>query len=334
MALSKILPASQEQYVGARNIIINGNATVAQRSSSTTGVTSTGYHACDRFKFLYTDAGTWTVSQSTDAPDGFANSYKIECTTADASLAASDYVLFEQRLEGQNLQHLKKGTSSAESVTVSFWVRSAKTGTYIVEIDDNDNSRNINKSYTISSADTWEHKTITFEGDTNGALDNDNNFSFRVIFWLGAGSDFSSGTLATSWQSTTNANRVVGNVNLADTVGNDWYITGCQLEVGSATPFEHRSYGDELQRCMRYYEKSHSSSQYFMNGSSGAQVQRQVNYFQVQKRATPTLTQTVDHADAGASLGNVGGNIDGITHSFGGSDNQRVAFSWTADAEL
>jgi hypothetical protein len=260
MPLSKIKTNSiaDEVFETGSNMLINGGMTVSQRGTSQTNVTIGGYLAVpDRFIFQPNSAGAWSVSQSTTTPVGFSNSYKLECTTADASLAAGDYVLFEQRLEGQNLQHLKKGTSSAESVTVSFWVRSAKTGTYIVEIDDNDNTRNINKSYTISSADTWEHKTITFEGDTTGALDNDNNFSLRVIFWLAAGSDFSSGTLATTWQSTTNANRVVGNVNLADTVGNDWYITGIQLELGEqATPFEHRSFDDELDRCKRYYQKS------------------------------------------------------------------------------
>ena len=272
-----------------RNLIINGAMQVAQRGTSQTGVTVGAYlNAPDRYIFQPNSAGTWSVSQSTTTPAGFANSYKVECTTADASLASGDYVLFEQRLEGQDLQNLKKGTSSAESVTVSFWVRSAKTGTYIVEIDDNDNTRNINKSYTISSADTWEHKTITFEGDTTGALDNDNNFSLRVIFWLAAGSDWSSGTLATTWQSTTNANRVVGQVNLADTVGNDWYITGVQLEVGeTATPFEHRSFGDELRRCQRYYYQTTDYIRYMSQGPVGSQAWEWID-LPVTMRAQPT----------------------------------------------
>ena len=117
-------------------------------------------------------------------------------------------------------------------------------------------SRHINKAYTINSANTWEHKSITFAGDTSGVVDNDNGIGFQVIWWLGAGPDFTSGTLQTSWGSNVTANRAVGQVNLADTIGNDWQITGVQLEVGdTATPFEHRSYGDELARCQRYYQK-------------------------------------------------------------------------------
>lgn len=336
MALSKILPASQEQYAGARNLIINSAMQVAQRSTSASGIGNSdgGYHTLDRWAFRETNTPSFefTWSQSTDAPDGFGYSMKVDVTTAEATPVGYGYI--QQRFEGQNLQQLKKGTSNAENVTLSFWVKSSKTGTYIVEIRDSDNSRHISKSYTISAASTWEQKTITFDGDTTGTLNNDNGESLRLNFWLVADTTFTSGTLATSWASITNSNRAVGQTNLMDSTSNEWYITGVQLEVGEATPFEHRSFGDELQRCMRYYEKSYLDCQYFMNGSSGAQVQRQTNYFQVQKRATPTRTQTVDHADSGATVGNVGGNIDGITHSFSGSDNQRVAFSWTADAEL
>ena len=237
-----------------RNLIINGAMQVAQRGTSATGVTSSDYYAADRWKIDYASAGTWTVSQSTTAPTGFANSFKMDCTTADASLSAGDALIFNQRIEGQNLQHLKKGTSDAESVTLSFWVRSSKTGTYIAELLDNDNTRAYSQSYTISSADTWEHKSLVYSGDTTGALGNDNDLSLYVNFWLAAGTDFTSGTLATAWASKTDANRAVGQVNLADSTSNEWYITGVQLEVGEqATPFEHRSYGDELRRCQRYY---------------------------------------------------------------------------------
>jgi hypothetical protein len=274
---------------GRRNLIINGAMQVAQRGTSETGVTTFGYYACDRYIFELTNAGTWTLSQSTDAPAGFANSFKLDCTTADASLAAGDLVLFSQRFEGQDLQHLQKGTSSAKSLTASFWVKSSKTGTYILEIDDNDNVRNINKSYTINAANTWEYKTITFEGDTTGTLDNDNGFSFRVIFWLAAGSNWSSGTLATSWGSTTNANRAVGNVNLADSTSNEFYITGVQLEVGTvATEFEHRSFGEELQLCQRYFYKNLStlySADYGSNSFTRTE-------FPVEMRAFPTITGT------------------------------------------
>ena len=243
-----------------RNIVINGDMSIAQRGTSTSSITGNGYHTIDRYKTNLSSAGTWTQSRSTTAPtdQGFATSLKMDCTTADGSLSASDYLYIEQNIEGQFLQYLKKGTSSAESTTLSFWVRSNKTGTYIASIKDNDNTRMINQSYTISSADTWEKKTITFAGDTTGTLGNDNATSFRLILWLAAGSDYTSGTLSTSWESQTNANLAVGQVNLADSTSNEWYITGVQLEAGtSASDFEFLPKDVNLTRCQRYFQKSY-----------------------------------------------------------------------------
>ncbi len=251
-----------------RNLIINGAMQVAQRGTSQTGVTSGGYKdAPDRFKIEADSAGTWTLSQSTTAPDGFSYSYKFDCTTANTSLSAGSKLSISQRIEGQDLQHLKKGTSGAESITLSFWVRSAKTGTYIVQLKDQDNTRTYSQAYTISSADTWEHKTLTYAGDTTGAFDNDNADSFRIFWWLVAGTDYTSGTLATAWQAHDHPDRAVGQVNLADSTSNEWYITGTQLEVGdTATPFEHRSYGDELARCQRYFYQTLTGAAYQRHG--------------------------------------------------------------------
>ena len=240
-----------------RNIIINGDMSIAQRATSETGITGAGYKTLDRFRLGGTVPGAWTWSQSTTVPtgQGFATSMKLECTTAEGSLASGDSMYFQHKIEGQNLQYLKKGTSSAESTTISFWVRSAKTGTYIVMLYDNDNNRHISKSYTISSADTWEKKTITFAGDTTGAFDNDNNKSLEIWIWLVAGANASSGTLATSWESLTEANQAVGQVNLADSTSNEWYITGVQLEAGTtASDFEFLPHDVNLQRCRRYYQ--------------------------------------------------------------------------------
>tara|TARA_A100001391_G_C5025898_1_gene267055 strand:- start:58 stop:1188 length:1131 start_codon:yes stop_codon:yes gene_type:complete len=240
-----------------RNIFINGDMSIAQRATSATGLTGSSYPTIDRMSMQAASAGTWTQSQSTDVPtgEGFAKSLKMDCTTANGSLSSGSYLIIDQRFEGQMLQHLKKGTSNAQKVTLSFFVKSAKTGTYIVNIRDDDNTRNISKSYTISSADTWEKKVLVFDADTSGALDNDNAQSFAVLFFLAAGSDRSSGTLATSWESTTNANRAVGQVNLADSTDNDWYLTGVQLEVGdTASDFEHLPFDVNLTRCQRYFE--------------------------------------------------------------------------------
>ena len=244
----------------ATPIVINGDMQIAQRSTSVTGKTSGDHYTVDRFKQDIGSMGTWSISQATDSPtgQGFNKSLKMDCTTADASPSSSDNLIVQTSLEGQDLQVLKKGTSSAESVTFSFWVKSAKTGTYILELWDRDNDRQIAQSYTISSADTWEKKVLSFAGDTTGALDNDNAKSFTISWWLGAGTDFTSGTLHTSWASRTNANRAVGQVNLADSTSNDWYITGIQLEVGSfdsnsIPPFQFEDRATSLARCQRYF---------------------------------------------------------------------------------
>jgi hypothetical protein len=183
------------------------------------------------------------------------HSLKMDCTTADATPSAGDVLILLTSFEGQNLQYLKKGTASAVSLTLSFWVKSTKTGTFIAEILDDDNSRTINKSYTVNTTNTWEKKTITFEGDTTGAFTNDNGKSVNLAFWLGAGSNFTSGTLQTTWGATTNANRAVGQVNIADDTANDWYITGVQLEAGTtASDFEFLPVDVNLGRCQRYYQ--------------------------------------------------------------------------------
>ena len=241
-----------------KNLLINGGMNVWQRSTSATGITTTAYHTVDRWRTSISTLGTWTQSRSTDVPSaqGFGYSLKMDCTTADASPAAGSNIIHTQRIEGQNLQHLLKGTSSAKAITLSFWIKSNKTGTYICQLYDNDNNRSISKSYTIDSASTWEKKTITFEGDTTGTLDNDNAASLYAQWWFGAGSNFTSGTLQTSWGTLVAANRAVGQVNLADSTSNELYITGCQLEVGStASGFEFEPYVATLQKCLRYYRK-------------------------------------------------------------------------------
>jgi len=279
--------------VGSKNIIINGDMSIAQRGTSSSGVTSGGYLTIDRFDTQVSSLGTWTISQDTDVPtgQGFTTSVKIECTTADATPSTNDFCIFNQIIEGQNLQYLKKGTSSAESLTMSFWVKSNKTGTYIAELWDNDNTRTINKSYTIDSADTWEKKIITFEGDTTGAFDNDNGASLYARTWLAAGSAWTGGTLQTSWGTRTPSNLAVGQVNLADSTSNYINITGFQLEAGTtASDFEFLPYDVNLGRCMRYYEKlimSNIAAVGYSNSTSNAITVMTSSYI---KRTSPSLT--------------------------------------------
>lgn len=239
-----------------RNLLYNGAMQVAQRSSSVASLTSGDYRTADRWFEQIQTQGTWTNSVEADAPtgSGFRRSLRMLCTTIDASPTGADEVCVDQRLEGQDLQSIRKGTSSAQQLTISFWVKANLTGTYIAMLYDLDNARFVSRSYTISSAATWEFKTITFPADTTGAFDNDNNGSLLVRFFLGAGTNYTSGTLQTTWGADTPANRAVGQVNLAATVNNYWQVTGVQLNVGAvAAPFEFKSFGQELRECQRYF---------------------------------------------------------------------------------
>ena len=299
-------------YNQYRNLVINGDMQIAQRATSTASITGNGYHTIDRFNLINTTLGTWTQSQDTDVPSGygFAKSLKMDCTTADASPASGDRLDIQQKFEGQNLQHLKKGTSSAESLTLSFWVKATKTGTNIVELWDSDNTRQISQSYTISSSDTWEKKTLTFAGDTTGALGNDNGNSLQVSWWLGAGTDYTSGTLSTSWTANTNANRAVGQVNHADSTSNNFWITGVQLEVGTAaSDFEFVPYDVNLQRCKRYFQNVDGA----INAHQTADTSQAIFYFALQSpmRANPSATIT----NTTANFGTFGGNNDASSPS-------------------
>ena len=303
---AKLASGTVQNQSAFRNIIINGDMSLAQRATSTSSITSSGYHTVDRFRTSYDTAGTWTQSQATDVPtgQGFATSFKMDCTTANGSLSAGSFLAIQSKFEGQNLQYLKKGTSSAESLTLSFWVKSNKTGTYIANLYDADNNRYIAKSYTISSANTWEKKTITYAGDTSGAFGNDNATSLELKFILAAGTTYTSGTLATSWESATNANTAVGQVNLADSTSNEWYVTGVQLEAGTtASEFEFLPVDVNLQRCFRYYQKSYdygtapgTNTTLGIKTSGGSAGGMTTGYIydsvelMVQMRTTPTLT--------------------------------------------
>ena len=218
--------------LGRRNLIINGAMQVAQRGTSATNATG-GYTTVDRFFQAGTLGGTFSWEQSSVAPEGFSNSFKVSVPTGFSSLSSSASARVGYAWEGQDLQQLKKGSSNAEKVTLSFYVRAKVTGTYVIELYDEDNARHICNTYTINNADTWEKKTITIDGDISGSFDNDNAKSLNIYWWLGAGSNFTSGTLATTWAAYNIANRAVGQVNSMASNGDDFYITGVQLEVGS-----------------------------------------------------------------------------------------------------
>ena len=329
MALSKIPPAGHAQYAGARNLIINGAMQVAQRGTSSTTV---GYQTIDRFSVTSsnTDELAFTQSQSTTVPSGqgFSNSLKIEVTTAETTLASDEFFRFQHKVEAQNLQQLAYGTSSAKSITLSFWVRSSLTGKYSILVFQQDATRSNTPSFTISAADTWEKKTITLDGDTGGTINNDNGTGLILNFILAAGTDVA-GTPHTGWGAYTATDDFAhgDQVNFIAQTGT-FYITGVQLEVGEqATPFEHRSFGDELHRCKRYFQLVEPNSIYSSYGAT-------YNYvhwtFSPEMRANPTLA------------GTMGGTVDGVNTRFAqrySAGNNYAYFKGsstrvTADAEL
>ena len=242
-----------------RNLIINGAMQVAQRATQVTGVTTAGYRTCDRFNFAASFLGTWTVDQSTDAPSGFSNSFKVTCTTADASPFTSDYLFYYHLIEGQNCQSIGFGTSDAKPLILSFWVKSNKTGNASFTIMQTDNSYKLaSYQYSISSADTWEYKTIEIPADTAGVMDNDNSVGLQVEWWLNSGSAFTGGSHQPTWSTYSDSDRNASNLGVGGAINDYFQITGVQLEVGeTATPFEHRSYGDELAKCQRYFISLH-----------------------------------------------------------------------------
>ena len=238
-----------------RNLIINGAMQVAQRGTSETGLGdgSVGYKTLDRYRIQKAGAPTarYTMTQDSNAPDGFGSSLKLEVTTADTSVASSDLQYIDQFIEAQNLQQLAYGTSSAKTITLSFYVKCSTAQTFALDLINEDNSRYFNTTYTVSSADTWERKIITFPADTVSGFNNDNGRGLRVRWTLVAGSDFTDGSVSTAWSGTQHTATNHENTWVGAT-GRTWQITGVQLEVGTVTPFEHRSFGEELNLCRRY----------------------------------------------------------------------------------
>ena len=245
-------------------VIINGNMKVAQRATSVTGITTGGYRTCDRFEMRMSNFGTWTITQealSADEAfeDGFSTAFKLDNTTADASLGASDYGRIHYAIEAQDCQLFKLGNAGSDTITVAFWVKATKTGTNVVANLQSDSDRLCCQSYTIDATDTWEHKVLNFPADTAGAgINNDNGEGLEIDWWTGSGTTYTSGTLQTTWAARVNANRAVGQVNHADSTSNNFHLTGVQVEAGTYTsadlpPFRHESYGDNLRRCQRYY---------------------------------------------------------------------------------
>ena len=370
---SAVTPAKVSQNLGRRNIIINGAMQVAQRNTSATGLGNGGdYFTLDRHRFSSGNTnGRLTQSQAsvTDLP-GFANAMKLDCTTADTSIAANEDCSLQYRFEGQDLQQLKKGTSSAEKVTVSFYMKTNKAFTFMCELDDTDNNRFNGQQFTTSTS--WTRHILTFVGDTTGTLDDDTARSMMLNFWIHAGSNFTGGTYtANTWQSraATDTNRAVGIGSFYDNTANELHLTGLQMEVGdTATDFEHRTFEEELHACKRYYQKSFiyatapvnagntTSNVYDGNitgycGSNNSGVYTGGQPFSPEMRANPTMTTygnsnghwgqliptntgTVSYSAGAGYIANVRTNGFSVGQNISGNVLMIGFGQWTASAEL
>jgi hypothetical protein len=320
------------QLFGFRNRIINGDMRIDQRNAGA-AVTASSSFPVDRFVMSNTTNGSFSAQRDTSAPAGFVNSLKVTTTTADTSLTGTQTLIIQQRIEGTNTSDFSWGTANAQTVTLSFWVRSSLTGTFGGSLRNAEVSRSYPFAYSISVADTWEYKTIIIDGDTSGTWFTTTDLGVRVQFSLGSGPDVS-GT-AGAWAGSSLLS-VTGATSVVGTNGATFYITGVQLEAGSvATPFERRPYGTELALCQRYFEagsalmlaqRIDTGSLYFSNYWR--------HPFKVTKRASPTVSQTM---------------ISGSTFGFSATDesllaagyvynsatgNTQISATWTASAEL
>ena len=292
---------------GRKNLIINGGMQISQRGTSFTGMTSSGTYGLDRYSHSIASAGTWSITKSSNAPSGFASSHRAEVTTAGLSGTGS-YISLSYKIEAQDLQSLGYGTSGAKTSAISFWVKSSNIGNYSVWLYKYDGGRTISKTVTIDTANTWEHKSVVIDADTTGAIANDNTSGILLRLYYAAGSDYTSGTQQTNWGSGGDACDS-SQVNLASTIGNYIEITGLQLELGSvATDFEHRSYGEILADCQRYFEVLTAPKFRGLEGNART-AQRMGVSFKTTKRANPsvTLVGTLDIFN--------GSNVSGLTAS-------------------
>jgi hypothetical protein len=291
---------NSDSSFGFKNRIINGAMVIDQRNAGA-AITAGGF-SVDRFGIAISTDGAFSAQQDSSAPAGFTNSVKCTTTTADASLSASQYWLFRQRIEGYNVADLDFGTANAKTVTLSFWVRSSLTGTFGGSIMNSAANRAYPFTYTISVADTWEQKSVTIAGDTSGTWLKTNGNGMVVVWSLGIGSNYQS--TANAWAAgeyygTSSSTSVIGTLNAT------WYVTGVQLEVGStATSFDYRPYGTELALCQRYYENVSISGTILSTVQVRPDGYRQAFYSSKQTmRAAPTSTFTWDGDTSGVNAG-------------------------------
>lgn len=305
------LAVDRVPYFTNSNLMVNGGLQVSQRGSTFTTAVS-GTYLIDRWSVLanVNGASKITYSQSTEAPAGFSNSMKLDVVTA-LTPASGDYHIFKYAgFEQQDIDRLAFGTSDAEQVTLSFWVKSNKTGTLVAELQYNSveaggASVEVGKTYTINSANTWERKTLTYPAPTNHTSNAASGTSsgLKLYMWISSGSGYTGGTIDTTWG--VNTNRVTGQDNYLDSTSNEIYYTGFQLEAGTtATPFQHEDYATTLRKCQRFYS-SRSGSKWLFDLANSNSYRRGVEFWPTTMRTTPTVTITYSGSP---------GNSRGVQH--------------------
>lgn len=292
-----------------RNLIINGDMAVSQRGDTASNITTNGVKTVDRFNVEGGSYDAFDLSVST-GPSGFPRALKVSRNSAVAAASGSEYALVSQTIEAANLQHLKYGTADAQPITISFWVKTTASGTYALNLYANDtgSARTATKNYTVDAANTWEHKSVTFEGDPSGQINNDNGSGMWIQWFLRAGSNYT-GTQSPTWSAHTAAQYADGHdVDFMSAANGSWELTGVQCEVGrEATDFEHIPYSDQLRRCQRYYE---IIGNYCGASTYGTVWSHPLNTFSncwtpiqyaVQKRASPTVSLINNGAWSGST---------------------------------
>ena len=331
--------ASITNNLSNRNKVINGAMICSQRATQVTGSTDSGYKTVDRFRISHTSLGAFTYDQDTNAPNGFSNSFKASCTTADASPASSDQLQLMYRVEAQDLQDLAYGTSDAKACILSFYVKSNKTGNASVNIANFDDSeKSVSFQYSISAANTWERKSVVIPADTSGTINNDNGRGFQIEWWLNSGSNFTGGSHQSSWTAYNATNRNASNLGIGGSTSDYWQITGVQLEVdntgsGVATDFEHRSFGQEFALCQRYYQQyTNIMSVGYVPNNTSKSYSHGFN-FPVEMRAAPTLTVTNTGSSGGQYVndGDTNSSISSLNSHASQTSQMEYYFNITTD---
>ena len=330
--LAKMGEVLDNSQIGRKNIIINGAMQVAQRATSATGLgANSGYFTLDRFDMTTGNtAGRYTASQSTVTDlEGFSNALKIECTTADTSVAAGEFFIIQNHNEGLNLQQLKASSTSTRAFTLSFYAKSNASRAIASEVLlTNGTNRQMSKLHTIGTS--WARYTMTVPPASSTQIDNDNSNEMQVNFWLHAGSTYSSGTINDdALDSYADSARAGGIGSIFASTNNTLEITGVQLEVGSqATPFEHRSFGEELALCQRYFLLYADGSELIGGGGYQSSTFPDVAViFPIEMRADPTLVQTSGSDYYGITTHNAAPvNFDDFTVAYTSSPRSQLLY--------